>query len=75
MDDYDKNMYRFNIDGVNVAITAQNIYDGYFFLTPAGFGVDIGTFWSGTFRYSLKANQPNNIIAAICHALNQRLLF
>ena len=75
VDDYDKNMYRFNIDGVNVAITAQNIYDGYNFLTPAGFGVDIGTFWSGTFRYSLVANKPNNIIAAICHALNQRLLF
>jgi hypothetical protein len=77
-EDYDKNLFRYNIDGVNVPMSAQNLYDGYVALS-AGPGVEspviIDVFYSGSYRWSLDATKPNNVVAAFSHALNERFTF
>lgn len=74
-DDYDKNIYRFCCDGVNVALSPRNIYDGYVKLSEPGQAVPIEDFWIPEFRWTLDATKSSNVCGAIAAALNERFIF
>ena len=80
LDDRDKTILRLCIDGVNIGIQWEEIYDAYSVLmsraVPPGEGpIEEELFFSGEYRWFLDPTQPANIIKTICKAFNDKFLF
>lgn len=70
--DEDKVVIRVSIDGVNITVKWEDIWDAYEEAQPTA---DKLEFFSGLWRWSLNPEDPGNVTATIAKAINDKFTF